>query len=77
MKNPGFPFCLPRMAPLYTREPPSPRDCVRRTIVQVRRPSLQPTLTCSELEVRAGTLARIRVRAAAPAKGRRVGTPVV
>ena len=51
MKNPGFPFCLPRMAPLYTREPPSPRDCVRRTIVQVRRPSLQPTLPCSELEV--------------------------
>ena len=37
----------------YTREPPSPRDCVRRTIVQVRRPSLQPTLTCSGLEVRA------------------------
>ena len=30
--EPGFPFCLPRMAPLYTREPPSPRDCVRRTI---------------------------------------------
>ena len=41
------------MAPLYTREPPSPRDCVRRTIVQVRRPSLQPALTCSGLEVRA------------------------
>ncbi len=35
-------------APLYTREPPSPRDCVRRTIVQIRRPSLQPALTCAE-----------------------------
>ena len=21
--HPGFPFCLPRMAPLYTRAPPS------------------------------------------------------
>ena len=41
------------MAPLYTREPPSPRDCVRRTIVQVRRPSRQPTLTCRGLEGRA------------------------
>ena len=52
MKNPRFPFCLPRMAPLYTREPPSPRDCVRRTGVPtacgvaascrrlLRRPSL-------------------------------------
>ena len=49
--HPGFPFCLPRMAPLYTREPPSPRDCVRRTIVQVRRPSPQPALACSGLEV--------------------------
>ena len=49
--TPGFPFCLPRMAPLYTREPPSPRDCVRRTIVQVRRPSPQPALACSGLEV--------------------------
>ena len=38
---------------LYTREPSNPRDCVRRTIVQVRRPSLQPALTCSGLEVRA------------------------
>ena len=38
---------------LYTREPPSPRDCVRRTIVQVRMPSPQPALTCRGLEVRA------------------------
>ena len=38
---------------LYTREPPSPRDCVRRTIVQVRMPSSQPALTCRGLEVRA------------------------
>ena len=39
---PGFPFCRPLMAPLYTRDPPSPRDCFRRTIVQVLRPSLSP-----------------------------------
>ena len=38
---------------LYTREPPSPRDCVRRTIVQLRMPSPQPALTCRGLEVRA------------------------
>ena len=48
---PGISVCLPRMAPLYTREPPSPRDCVRRTIVQVGRPSPQPALACSGLEV--------------------------
>ena len=24
--HPRFPFCLPRMAPLYTREPPSPTE---------------------------------------------------
>ena len=29
--QPGFPFCLPWMAPLYTRGPPRPRDFVRRT----------------------------------------------
>ena len=40
--RPGFPFCRPLMAPLYTRDPPSPRDCFRRTIVQVLRPSLSP-----------------------------------
>ena len=51
--EPGFPFSLPRMVHLYTREPPSPRDCFRRTIVQVRRPSPQPALTCSGLEARA------------------------
>ena len=39
---PGFPFYRPLMAPLYTRDPPSPRDCFRRTIVQVLRPSLSP-----------------------------------
>ena len=47
---PGFPFCLPRMAPLYTREPPIPRNFLRRTIVQLRRPSPQPPLTCNRLE---------------------------
>ena len=26
---PAFPSCLPRMAPLYTREPPSPRNFLR------------------------------------------------
>ena len=40
---PGFPICLPQMAPLYTREPPSARNSVRRTIVQLQRPSPQPT----------------------------------
>ena len=48
--KPGFPFCLPRMAPLYTREPPIPRNFLRRTIVQLRRPSPQPPLTCNRLE---------------------------
>ena len=47
---PGFPFCLPRMVPLYTREPPIPRNFLRRTIVQLRRPSPQPPLTCNRLE---------------------------
>ena len=48
--RPGFPFCLPRMAPLYTRGPPSARNSVRRTIVQLQRPSPQPALTCDRLE---------------------------
>ena len=38
------------MAPLYTREPPIPRNFLRRTIVQLRRPSPQPPLTCNRLE---------------------------
>ena len=46
----GFPFCLPRMAPLYTRGPPSARNSVHRTIVQLQRPSPQPALTCDRLE---------------------------
>ena len=48
--KPGFPFCLPRMAPLYTRGPPSPRNFLRRTIVQLRRPSPQLPLTRNRLE---------------------------
>ena len=48
--SPGFPFCLPRMVPLYTREPPIPRNFLRRTIVQLRRPSPQPPQTCNRLE---------------------------
>ena len=48
--RPGFPFCLPRMAPLYTRGPPSARNSVHRTIVQLQRPSPQPALTCDRLE---------------------------
>ena len=40
--NPGFPFCLSRMAPLYTRPPPRARNSVRRTIVQLQRLSLSP-----------------------------------
>ena len=48
--KPGFPFCLPRMAPLYTRGPPSARNSVHRTIVQLQRPSPQPALTCDRLE---------------------------
>ena len=48
--KPGFPICLPQMAPLYTREPPSARNSVRRTIVQLQRPSPQPTLTWNRPE---------------------------
>ena len=48
--KPGFPICLPQMAPLYTREPPSARNPVRRTIVQLQRPSPQPTLTWNRPE---------------------------
>ncbi len=51
--NPGFAFCLPRMVPLYTRGPPSPRDFLRRTLVQLRRPSRQPALTCVRMWHRA------------------------
>ena len=40
--KPGFPFCLSRMAPLYTRPPPSGRNSVRRTSVQLQRLSLSP-----------------------------------
>ena len=48
--GPGFPFCLPPMAPLYTRPPPSARNSVHRTIVQLQSPSPQPALTCDRLE---------------------------
>ena len=44
---PGFPFCLPRMAPLYTRRPPNAPDFVRRTIVRLQRWSPQPAPTWS------------------------------
>ena len=47
---PGFPICLPQMAPLYARRPPSARNSVRRTIVQLQRPSPQPTLTWNRPE---------------------------
>ena len=50
LSKPGFPICLPQMAPLYTREPPSARNSVRRTIVQLQRPSPQPTLTWNRPE---------------------------
>ncbi len=43
--NPGFPFCLSRMEPLYTRKPPRPRESSSSHIVQALRPSLQPALT--------------------------------
>ena len=48
--EPGFPIYLPQMAPLYTREPLSARNSVRRTIVQLQRPSPQPTLTWNRPE---------------------------
>ena len=48
--KPGFPFCLLQMAPLYTRETPSARNSIRRTIVQFQRPSPQPTLTWNRPE---------------------------
>ncbi len=38
------------MAPLYTRGPPSAPNFLRRTIVQLQRPSPQPALTCDRLE---------------------------
>ena len=40
--HPGFPFCLSRMALLYTRPPPRARNSGRRTIVQLQRLSLSP-----------------------------------
>ena len=43
--KPGFPICWPQMAPLYTREPPSARNSVRRTIVQLQRPSFESAPT--------------------------------
>ena len=46
----GCPFCVPRMVPLSTRGPPSARNFVRRTIVQLQRPSPQSELTCERLE---------------------------
>ena len=48
--SPGFPICLPWMAPLYTREPPTAQKSVRRPIVQLLRPSLRLALTCDRLE---------------------------
>ena len=47
--NPGFPFCLPRMAPYTPEGPPSARNSCRRTFVQLQRPSPQPALTCDRL----------------------------
>jgi len=40
------------MAPLYTRRSPNARNFVRRTIVQLRRPSPQPALTCARVSNR-------------------------
>ena len=39
-----------RMAPLYTRGPPTAQKSVRRPIVQLLRPSLRLALTCDRLE---------------------------
>ena len=47
--KPGFPFCLPRMAPYTLEGPPSARNSCRRTFVQLQRPSPQPALTCDRL----------------------------
>ena len=47
--EPGFPFCLPRMAPYTPEGPPSARNSCRRTFVQLQRPSPQPALTCDRL----------------------------
>ena len=47
--TPGFPFCLPRMAPYTPEGPPSARNSCRRTFVQLQRPSPQPALTCDRL----------------------------
>ena len=48
--EPGFPICLPRMVPLYTREPPSARNFVRRPIGRLQRLSPQPAVTWKRLE---------------------------
>ena len=45
-----FRFARPRWHLLYTREPPSARNPVRLTIVQLQRPSPQPTLTWNRPE---------------------------
>ena len=49
LNQPGFPFCLPRMAPYTPEGPPSARNSCRRTFVQLQRPSPQPALTCDRL----------------------------
>ena len=38
VRGPGFPCCLPRMDPLYTRQRRSPHDLLDRTIVHVPSP---------------------------------------
>ncbi len=45
--GPGLPSCLPWMTPLYTQGAAESRNFLRRTIVQLRRPSPQPALTCN------------------------------
>ena len=51
--NPGFPFCLPKLDPLYIRKPQRPRESSSSHNRPGSEAVTQPALTCSGLEVRA------------------------
>ena len=51
--KPGFPFCLPKMDPLYIRKPQRPRESSSSHNRPGSEAVTQPALTCSGLEIRA------------------------
>ena len=51
--NPGFPFCLPQMGPVYTRKPQRPRESSSSHYRPGSEAATQPALTCSGPEARA------------------------